>query len=226
MWDALAYTLRIAVVIHQAAAVAWRRPSYSPVSWLLSAVTVADLIRMALRREVWGPVVDAWVPGTPPPVLTGWVLASRHVDSALIMLTAPAIVAVAAAVYLQGRSQRVMFWCAFFAWVLLVLASVLGYPTVRGAVLATILSWETVVGSALALWMGAMWTRRREVPGAEHVAILVIALVELSHLAGAYLVPAEAFERWGLAQVVSFIEWTVLVLLQGVSLWWYRSRWR
>jgi hypothetical protein len=205
-------TLTVLVVVLQAitailaVVLAGRTREHRPIAFFLCGALCADLIRWALA---------AWVPPPSPegPLLTGLAHGAFHIDSALFLIWPAGLAGTALWIFLRRRA-----WVVIPVWAATVAALVVTYPTTRGAVLQ---KWYLAAElAALAVTLGAIiqWAWKREVPRFHHVALMLVAGVDVAALiAGPWR--GVIYDTWPLSQFMSVVLYTVLITMHGGALW-------
>ena len=205
------YTLSgIAVIL--AWITARQRAEHRAFAALLSLGLLSDIIVFALQRWVLPPpLVDS-------PPLTGWIRIAGDVDTALYVAW-PAGIAAVALHTLAHRSPRAVL----LAFLAIVAALVIGYPTIRGEVLRKTLLGIELAALLVGLASMVAWRGRRE---RFTVSTLCACVLVVGHfgtvISGPYRFGLFG-EAWVLAQVAYLLIFAVVILLQGGSLWERRS---
>jgi hypothetical protein len=191
----VAYLLLLSALA-PAVALARRRPIHVPVAALLGVELFASSARFAIV--------------TLAPLSRPWF----HIDQSLFLLAPLGLLAAVVAAY----------WAPIYAavlapvWALLMAALVVGYRGVTPEILADcyfaitaacVLGSVAVMGPSIALWF-----RRRERPGLQHLAL---ALLVGAEFVGLMMGPWRfgIWSRWDLAQWSQIVVYGVLTVLQG-----------
>lgn len=196
--DAFPFLLR-AGTSALALVLAARRRAYAPVAVFLAAATLTDIVRWQLAQ---GPLA---VPGP----YTGTLRPLYHLEQAGFLLWPFGLLAAAVKVY-ATRSP----WPVAVAYAATVATLAAMYPAVRGELLGTIYAVVWIACSLAALACAGFWTRRREHPQTEHVAVLLMSLMNL----GIFAPGSEPFFDWQFAQKLYIVIWLCVAGVQGAAL--------
>jgi hypothetical protein len=203
---ALLAQLLQAITAILAVVLAGRVREHRPIAVFLCSIAGADLIS-------WG--LAAWVPPPSPdgPPLMGLARVAADIDVALFLIWPAGLAGTALWVFLRRRA-----WVVIPVWAATVAALVVTYPTTRGAVLQ---KWYLAAElAALAVTLGAIiqWAWKREVPRFHHVALMLVAGVDVAALiAGPWR--GVIYDTWPLSQFMSVVLYTVLITMHGGALW-------
>jgi hypothetical protein len=207
------YAFGIAAVV-LAWAVAMRRPSHRPIAWALSAGLAANMAQAVLLGRVLPP--PNFDPSTPP--FEGTLRWAVYVERALFIAW-PALLAGVALRLLARRAA----WPVAVGYVAAVIFLAVSYPwtrfdTLRRALLIIDLCALAVEIVSLAAWHFRTW-RRERADIATTIAIVLIAGHFATVVAGPYRLGLFG-EAWKLAQLVYFMNFATVTLLQlGALIW-------
>lgn len=191
------------VVLVEALLLARRQHVYRPVAGLVAAALADELLVEAGHRFVFE--------GAPRP-FSGWVRVAYHVETAVVLGWPTLVAWTSWRVFMPLRptARRVVV----AAWVAAVLALAAAFPLPRGWT-APALHVGVIAASAAAL--GAVPGAWRRSWSAAHVAMLVVAVVELAvALVGPWV--RSPFTTWHLAHVGYVVGFGTLAALQAVWL--------
>lgn len=182
----------ITILAKGACAAATFRRELRPVSALVIAGLVVDVLREALGSLVLRPARVELGPGVP---YSGWTRAVFHADQALFLVAPFAVAALSWWAWRKASPMR-----AAVVWGAVGLVAVTKYPGLRGDALGT---FYGLVTAGCVLWSLAAVALRRERAGALQLVSLLLVAGECATLAGPYL--SRPFASWGLGQVT----WTL-----------------
>jgi len=199
-----------------AVASAWglarRDRTHRPVAVLLTLGLASDVAVRALQAfylESARVRLGVSVPWTGTDRIVG------HVSDAVVLLWPAALAGASIAVFLGWRP-----WLAVAGYVLAVVAFIVLHPIGGNGSLPLALKAFNVASVAVAVGCAATWYMKTEKsgerPNTARAALLVLLPIELASLAGAWRL---GFAKWHLSQIAYLVMFSILVLIQGGSLW-------
>jgi len=199
---ALANLLQLAAVA-TGCALAWKRPSYRAVAALLLLVFVADWARLGLKT---------YILSTAPRPFHGAARAAFHIEQALFLTWPTGVAALAQWEFLRHRP-----WNVLLAYSAVIASLVLAYPGLRQSSLAQAYLALHITAFAYAFICTVRGLSKAN-PGIEQSAVVFSTFISATALLGPYT-GQDWISRWNFAQLANVLLYSVLVYLQGGSLW-------
>jgi hypothetical protein len=188
-----------------AIAVARRSRDYKAIALFLGAVFIESAIREVIAHFIYTE------PGDPP--LVGLARLLFSVDVTLYLID-PFGLAAAAVFVFTGRRP----WLAMPAWAACAVALAASYPWSRGEHLRQVYLAIELTALFTGVISFALWVRRRESAPLPQCAMVMIVAIEFAIvMIGPWRYGF--FSRWDLAQAAQLVLFSVLILLQGGTLW-------